>query len=994
MLLPREVAAQPSFPLKRLPVAFKEVTYSPEKTVFTLFAPNDAKKVVVRIYDEGLGGQALKTVKLSKVAAEKWQTTVKGDLMGKFYTFDVGLGECPGVFAKAVGVNGKRGAIIDMEATDPDHWCCDERPKVESPADLVIYEMHHRDFSIARQDAKYKGKFLALTEPWAIDHLKALGVNAVHILPSYDYGSVDETRLADNKYNWGYDPVNYNVPEGGYSTDPYKPEVRIREFKQMVQALHQAGIRVILDVVYNHTYDIENSNFQRTYPDYYYRKTATGDYSNGSGCGNETASDKPMMRQFMLESVKYWIEEYHIDGFRFDLMGVHDIETMNQIRKMVDEIDPSIYIYGEGWSAGSCAYPQEQLAMKAHISQMPRIGAFSDEIRDALRGPFSDDTQAAWLAHGNDAESIRYGIVGAIAHPQVDMDKVNYSKEPWAIEPTQMISYVSCHDDMCLVDRLKASVPGITTDELIRLDLLAQTAVFTSQGVPFMLSGEELLRDKKGVHNSFESPDEINHLDWTNKTKYPQVFDYYKGLIALRKHHPAFRLGSADLVRKHLEFLDAPEGVVAWRLKDYAGGDEWCNIVVVLNANKSATEVAIPEGDYTIVCCDGHINERGLGSVRGSKALVDPQSALILCERFPSGSFSPVTNVNANGYPRVLNDNRVMFRVNAPEAQKVQIDLCGKKYDMQRREGGIWTVTSDPQVPGYHYYFLVVDGVSTSDPASQSFYGCGRWSSAIEIPEAGTENFEVQEVPHGEVRTVHYYSKVDQAWRPLMVYTPAGYNEGKQKYPVVYIQHGGGEDHRGWMEQGRTAQILDNLIAHGKAVPMIVVSANSNVQNRNGGFGGGYSWQGMQAFRSELLDNVIPFVEKTFRVKKDRKSRAMCGLSMGGGQSFYIGLRSPEVFANVGVFSTGMFGGIAGAANIDLEKEVPGMLSDTKTFNAQHDVFYISCGEQDPRIEHTRNIVKKMREAGVEVEYNSFTGDHEWQVWRKSLQDFAPRLFK
>ena len=363
-------------------------------------------------------------------------------------------------------------------------------------------------------------------------------------------------------------------------------------------------------------------------------------------------------------------------------------------------------------------------------------------------------------------------------------------------------------------------------------------------------------------------------------------------------------------------------------------------------------------------------------------------------ESFPEGSYSPVTNVNRNGYPRVLSDGSVMFRVNAPQAQNVQIDLCGTKYDMQRAEDGTWTVTTKPQVPGFHYYFMVVDGVSVSDPASQTFYGCGKWSSAIEIAEKGTDDFEVQDVPHGEVHTVHYYSKVDESWRPLMVYTPAGYNESQQTYPVVYIQHGSGEDHRGWMEQGRTAQIMDNLIAAGKAVPMIVVSSNSNVRSRNGGFGGGYSWQGMQSFRSELIENVIPFVEKNYRVKKDRKSRAMCGLSMGGGQSFYIGLRSPEVFANVGVFSTGMFGGIQGASNFDLEAEVPGMLTDTKTFNGQLDVFFVSCGEQDPRIEYTRNIVKKMRDGGVEVKFNSYPGDHEWQVWRKSLHEFAQYLFK
>ena len=620
LLFPKSVTAQ----------TFQEVNYTPEKTQFALFAPNDAKRVTLRIYEEGQGGKAVKTVKMKRTADEQWTTTVRGDLMGKFYTFDVGLGECPGVFAKAVGVNGKRGAIISLPATDPEGWSSDTRPVTKSPADLVIYEMHHRDFSIARSDARYKGKFLALTEPWAISHLKELGVNAVHILPSYDYGSIDETRLSDNKYNWGYDPVNYNVPEGGYSTDPYRPDVRIREFKQMVKALHDAGIRVILDVVYNHTYDIEHSNFQRTYPDYFYRLTDQRQYSNGSGCGNETASDRPMMRKFMLESVKYWINEYHIDGFRFDLMGVHDIETMNQIRQMVDQIDPTIFIYGEGWSAGTCAYPQEKLAMKAHIPQMPGIAAFSDELRDALRGPFSDDTMAGWLGRQNETESVKYGIAGAIAHPQVDMSKVNYAKEPWALEPTQMISYVSCHDDMCLVDRLKASIPGITTEELIRLDLLAQTAVFTSQGVPFMLSGEELLRDKKGVHNSFESPDEINHLDWSNKAKYPQVFDYYKSLIALRQHHPAFRLGNADLVRKHLEFLDMPEGLIAYRLKNYAGRDDWRDIIVILNASKTDQEVTIPEGTYTVVCCDGQINEQGLGTLQGPKAVVDAQSALII----------------------------------------------------------------------------------------------------------------------------------------------------------------------------------------------------------------------------------------------------------------------------------------------------------------------------------------------------------------------------
>lgn len=611
---------------------FNEADYTPEQTTFRLFAPDNAKTVKLRIYKAGHKGRPERTVKMERTAADTWTATVTGNLMGRFYTFDTGRGECAGVFAKAVGVNGQRAAIIDMDKTDPAGWNDDRRPVVKSPADLVIYEMHHRDYSIdASSGIANGGKFLALTDPKAIAHLKELGVNAVHILPSFDYASVDETRLSTPQYNWGYDPVNYNVPDGSYSTDPYKPETRIREFKQMVQALHKAGIRVILDVVYNHTFNIDGSNFQRTYPDYFYRKTADGKYSDGSGCGNETASERDMMRRFMVESVLYWIDEYHIDGFRFDLMGCHDIETMNAIRKAVDEVDPTIFIYGEGWSAGNCALPKEQLGLKANMKAMPGIAAFSDELRDALRGPFSDDTKGSFLAgKPGEEESIKFGIAGAIEHPQVDMSKVNYSTEAWASQPTQMISYVSCHDDMCLTDRLRASIPGITTDELIRLDMLAQTAVLTSQGVPFILSGEEMLRDKKGVHNSYNSPDSINRLDWNNMERYPQVMDYYKNLTRLRRNHPAFRLGSADLVRRHLEFLPTQPGLVAFRLKDYAGRDDWRNIIVILNAAKQQRKVAIPQGNYTIVCHEGKIDENGLSTFSGSEAIVSAQSALIL----------------------------------------------------------------------------------------------------------------------------------------------------------------------------------------------------------------------------------------------------------------------------------------------------------------------------------------------------------------------------
>ena len=611
---------------------FNEVSYSPRQTTFKLNAP---KKPTLRIYEAGRGGNAIKKIKMKQTAENVWEATVSGDLKGKFYTFDIGRGETPGVFAKAVGINGHRGAIIDMQTTNPSGWNSDHRLALKSPADLIIYEMHHRDFSIDPSSGLVnKGKFLALTEQKAIRHLEELGINAVHILPSFDFASIDEANTTTPQYNWGYDPQNYNVPEGSYSFDAEQPTRRILEFKQMVQALHKAGIRVILDVVYNHTFDIKGGNFDRTFPTAYYRYTADGKPSNGSGCGNETASEKPLMRQFMLESMKYWADEYHIDGFRVDLMGIHDIETMNLIRKELSSIDPNIFIYGEGWTAGTCAYPTEKLALKAHIKQMPGIAAFSDEIRDALRGPFSDDKQASFLGGiAGFEESIKAGIAGMIAHPQVDYTKVNYTKEPWANEPTQMIAYVSCHDDMCLVDRLKASIPEAAYDmeEVIRLDQLAQTVVFTSQGIPFMLSGEEMLRDKKGVHNSFNSPDEINHLDWNNLKKYPQVFAYYKGLIQMRKSHPAFRLGSAELVRKHLEFLPTQQDcLVAFRLKNHAGGDKWNNIYVVLNGNTNLQSVNIPKGKYTIVANNGVINEAGIGEMEGGEVMIDAQTALIL----------------------------------------------------------------------------------------------------------------------------------------------------------------------------------------------------------------------------------------------------------------------------------------------------------------------------------------------------------------------------
>ena len=583
-----------------------EMEYTPEATKFTLWSPT-AEEVRLMLYDEGEGGHAYETVKMELGEDGTWATVVNKNLLNKFYTFNVKIndkwqGDTPGINAHAVGVNGKRAAIIDWKATNPEGWENDQRPPLKSPADMIIYEMHHRDFSVdSTSGIKNKGKFLALTEHGTmnsdklltgIDHLIELGVTHVHLLPSYDYASVDETKLDENQYNWGYDPLNYNVPDGSYSTDPYQPATRVKEFKQMVQALHKAGIRVILDVVYNHTFNTAESNFERTVPGYFYRQKEDGTLANGSGCGNETASERPMMRKFMIESVLYWMKEYHIDGFRFDLMGVHDIETMNEIRKAVDEVDSTVCVYGEGWAAETPQYPADSLAMKKNVAYMPGIAVFSDEFRDGLCGSVWEKGKGAFLAGVPGGEnSVKFGIVGAIEHPQVRYDSVNYSRQAWAGQPTQMISYVSCHDGLCLVDRLKASM----------------------------------------VDNSYKSPDAVNAIDWRRKTTNGDVFMYYKRLIDLRKSHPAFRMGDAEKIRKHLEFLLVEgQNLIAFRLKDHANGDSWEDIIVAFNSRITPARLAVPAGKYTVVCKDGVIDVRGLGTQTGTEVIIPGQSALIM----------------------------------------------------------------------------------------------------------------------------------------------------------------------------------------------------------------------------------------------------------------------------------------------------------------------------------------------------------------------------
>lgn len=615
-------------------------------THFTLWSPR-AEAAEVLLYDSGRNTPAIDTLLMNRGGQGTWRASVPKQLYGKFYTFRIRLdgkwlAETPGVWAKAVGVNGERAAIINFDLTNPEGWAEDKGPGINAITDAVIYEMHHRDFSISPTSGiANKGKFLALTErgtkspsgdATGIDHLLELGVTHVHILPSYDYNSVDETNLPLNQYNWGYDPFNYNAPEGSYSTNPSDPYSRIREMKEMIKSLHNAGIGVIMDVVYNHTANNDDSNFSLTAPGYYYRHRPDGSYSDASGCGNETASDRQQMHDFIVNSVKYWAEEYHIDGFRFDLMAIHDIETMNDVAKTLKNVRPDIFIYGEGWTAGDSPLPVERRALKENVAKMNDIAVFSDDIRDAVKGHYSDASDRGFATgkSGNE-ETVKIGIVASTAHPQVDYSKGNNSKFAYASAPTQIINYVSCHDDLMLTDKLAKSMPGSTEAERQRAARLAQTIIFTSQGTPFIFAGEELFRDKKGVHNSYCSPDSINAIDWTLKQSNSDQFEYYRELIKLRKAHPAFRMTTAEDIARNIVFdnVNTPN-LISYSIKNNANGDSWREIKLIFNGNTEPAEVKIPKGKWIVIANDGQIKAEGLDTTNGGKMTVPPTSALIL----------------------------------------------------------------------------------------------------------------------------------------------------------------------------------------------------------------------------------------------------------------------------------------------------------------------------------------------------------------------------
>ena len=509
-----------------------------------------------------------------------------------------------------------------------------------SACDAIIYETSVRDFTMQKGiGVTMPGKFRGFVEENEItkqqcsgfSYLKTLGITHIQLMPVTDFGSVDENYPLMH-YNWGYDPVQYRVLEGSFSTEPANPYGRMFELTKLIEECHKQGIRVNLDVVFNHVYDKETHAFENTVPNYYFQMNENGDFSNGTYCGNDVDSRRNMCHKYIVDACTYLVRTYHIDGFRFDLMGVHDIETMNEIRKAVNKVDPTICIYGEGWAAEAPQYPADSLAMKGNISHMPGIAVFSDELRDGLCGPVWEKDKGAFLAGVPGGEmSVKFGIVGAIKHPQVRCDSVNYSQKPWAEQPTQMVSYVSCHDGLCLVDRLKASMPGATPEQLVRLDKLAQTVVFTSQGIPFIYAGEEVMRDKQGIDNSYKSPDAVNAIDWRRKTTNGDIFTYYKRLIDLRKSHPAFRMGNAEMVRKHLEFLPVEgQNLIAFRLKERANGDSWEDIIVAFNSRTTPARLEIPVGKYTVVCKDGVIDVRGLGTQTGPEVIVPGQSALIM----------------------------------------------------------------------------------------------------------------------------------------------------------------------------------------------------------------------------------------------------------------------------------------------------------------------------------------------------------------------------
>ncbi|KAB2389677.1 MULTISPECIES: type I pullulanase [Bacillus cereus group] len=609
--------------------------YTPQYTKFRVWAPtaSEAKLVTYKKWSDKIGTE----INMQKGEKGTWTAELKGNQKGLFYTYKVKIGdkwtEAVDPYARAASVNGDKGAVVDLEETNPKKWKANKKPKFKNPEDAIIYELHVRDLSIQPESGiKQKGKYLGVTErgtkgpegvKTGLDHIKDLGVTHVQFLPIFDYASVNEETLNEPQYNWGYDPKNFNVPEGSYSTNPYEPIVRITELKQMVQTLHDNNLRVVMDVVYNHMYNAAESNFHKLVPGYYYRYNEDGTFANGTGVGNDTASERKMMRKFMIDSVTYWAKEYNLDGFRFDLMGIHDYETMNEIRKAVNQIDPSIILHGEGWDLNT-PLAAELKANQKNAGKMKGIAHFNDNIRDGLKGSVFEEKENGFInGKENMEDRIKKGITAGI-----DYDKNSSTYQ----DSEQVLTYVEAHDNHTLWDKLELTNSDDSDEVRKQMHKLSSSILLTSQGIPFLHAGQEFMRTKYGDHNSYKSPDSINQMDWLRRATFNNEVDYMKGLIELRKKYSAFRMTSADQIKTHVSFIDAPKNTVTYTIE----GNKHEYFTVAHNANREAVEITLPfKGPWKVLVDGKQAGSKPLYVVHDNKIKVPALSSIVLKSEKP-----------------------------------------------------------------------------------------------------------------------------------------------------------------------------------------------------------------------------------------------------------------------------------------------------------------------------------------------------------------------
>lgn len=607
---------------------------SPQHTKFRVWAPtaSEAKLVTYKKWNDKIGTE----INMQQGEKGTWKAEIKGNQKGLFYTYKVKIGdkwtEAVDPYVRAASVNGDKGVVIDLNETNPKKWKANKKPEFKKPEDAIIYELHVRDLSIQPESGiKQKGKYLGVTEKGTkgpegvktgLDHMKDLGVTHVQFLPIFDYASVNEETLNEPQYNWGYDPKNFNVPEGSYSTNPYEPTVRITELKQMIQVLHDNNLRVVMDVVYNHMYNAAESNFHKLVPGYYYRYNEDGTFANGTGVGNDTASERKMMRKFMVDSVTYWAKEYNLDGFRFDLMGIHDYETMNEIRKAVDQIDSSIILHGEGWDLNT-PLAAELKANQKNAEKMKGIAHFNDNIRDGLKGSVFEEKENGFVnGKQNMEDRIKKGITAGIDY---DTNSSTYQ------DPEQVLTYVEAHDNHTLWDKLELTNPGDSAEVRKQMHKLSSSILLTSQGIPFLHAGQEFMRTKYGDHNSYKSPDSINQMDWLRRAAYNNEVDYMKGLIDLRKKYPAFRMTSTEQIKKHISFIDAPKNVIAYSIDGKGNGNKNENFMVAHNANRESVDITLPsKGPWKVLVDGKQAGSKTLYVVHNNKIKVPALSSFVL----------------------------------------------------------------------------------------------------------------------------------------------------------------------------------------------------------------------------------------------------------------------------------------------------------------------------------------------------------------------------